>query len=99
MLEFTDEHLVALAQKGRAPALRDEIDRFGRVAHKDDLTAIRSVQKPPNLVPRLLVKLGRTRAQSVNAAVHICVVGAIVIGSTVDDRPRLLSAGGGIEKH
>ena len=45
MLEVADHDLVAGFEKGRAPALRDEVDRLGGAAHEDDLARVGGVEK------------------------------------------------------
>ena len=54
MLELADQNLVAGFEKGGAPALRDEVDRLGGAADKDDLTRVGGVQKALHLDPRFL---------------------------------------------
>src|SRR5262249_50000393 len=81
------------------PALRDEVDPLRRVAHEDDLATVGGVEEATRLVPRVFVKLGRTRAQPVDAAMHIGIVRAVIFGGAVDDRTRFLRTGRGIEKY
>ena len=45
MLELADQDLVAGLEKSRAPALRDEVDRLGGAAHKDDFACVGRVEK------------------------------------------------------
>src|SRR5215469_3613908 len=99
VLQLAYQHLVAFAQKSRAPALSDKIDCLGRATHKDDFAAVGGIEKPADLVAGFLVELGRACAQPIDAAMHIGIVGAVVLGDAVDDRTRFLRAGGGIEKH
>ena len=99
VLELADQYLVAGFEEGRAPALGDEVDALGRAAHEDDLARVGGVQKRPHLLARLLEQLGRAGAQPIDAAMHIGVIGAVVIRDPVDDRARFLRAGAAIEKH
>src|SRR5579875_2975897 len=97
MLELADHDLVTLPEESRTPALGDQVDRFGRIAHKDDLARVRRVQEPPHLFARLFVKLGRASGEAVDAAMDIGIVAPVVLAEAIDDGARLLRAGGGIE--
>src|SRR6516165_9881318 len=99
VFEFADQYLVALTQKCRTPALRDEVDPLRRVAHKDDLATVGGVEEAAHLVSRFLVELGRTRAQAINAAMHIRIVRTVIFCGAVDDRTGFLRAGCRIEKY
>ena len=55
MLEVGDEHLVAGHQQRPRIALRDQIDRFGRAAHENDLVARARIDEPHQPVARSLV--------------------------------------------
>src|SRR5438477_91079 len=99
MLELADQYLVAGFEEGRAPALRDEVYALGRAAHEDDLARAGGVQKRPHLLTSLFEQLGRAGAQPINAAMHIGIIGAVVIRDAVDHRARFLRAGAAIEKH
>src|ERR1700732_5284651 len=99
MLELADQGLVAGFEEGCAPALRDEVDALGRSAHEDDLARVGGVQKRPHLLARLFKQLGRAGAQAIYAAMHIGIIGAVVIRDPLDHRARFLGAGAAIEKH
>ena len=99
VLELADQHLIAGLEEGCAPALRNEVDALGRPAHEDDLARVGGVQKRPHLLARLLEQLGRAGAQPVNPAMHIGIIGTVVIRDPVDDRAWFLRAGAGIEEH
>ena len=60
MLELADQNLVAGFEKGGAPALRDEVDRLGGAADKDDLARVGGVQKARTLTapPRIIRSSG-----------------------------------------
>src|SRR6516165_3177387 len=99
MLELADQYFVTGFEVGRTPALGDEVDPLGRAPYEDDLALIRCVQKRADLLARFLEQLGRPGAQPVNPAMHVRVIGAVIIRDPVDDGARLLRAGAGIEEH
>src|SRR5256885_4939898 len=58
MLERADEDLVAGPQARAAPGLRDEVDRLGGAAHKNDLARTAGVDETPYALARALVRGG-----------------------------------------
>ena len=99
VLDIADDDFVAGFEAGRAPALRDEVDRLGGAAHEHDLAVRGGVEQGPRLLARLLEPVGRARAEPIDAAMHVRVLGAVELGDAVDDLTRLLRARPGIEKH
>src|SRR5215472_3200457 len=99
MLQYADQYFVASLKERRPPGLGDKVDCFGGVAHEDDLARVSSIQKTSYFFACFLEKLSRAGAQAIDAAVHVGVVGAVVVGNAVDHCTRFLSAGARIEKH
>ena len=91
------EHLVSRLEAGPPPARRDEVDAFGRAAHKDDLARRCGLEKRPGFLPRLLVLGGRALAQVVDAAVDVGVLRRVVALEAIDDRAGFLARGGVVE--
>ena len=90
MLETRDDDLVARQQARPAVGLRDEVDRLGRAADKDDFGRGGGVDEAPHLLARALVEGRRLLGERVHAAVHVGVVRARVVGDRIDDRGGLL---------
>ena len=99
VLDIADDDFVAGFEARRAPALRDEVDRLRGAAHEHDLAIRGGVEQRPRLLARLLEPIGRARAEPIDAAMHVRVLGAVELGDAVDDLTRLLRARPGIEKH
>jgi hypothetical protein len=97
MLETRDDDLVARQQARPAVGLRDEVDRLGRAADKNDFGRGRGVDEAPHLLARALVEGRRLLGERMHAAVHVGVVGARVVGDRVDDGRGLLRRGGVVE--
>jgi hypothetical protein len=96
VLELADQYFVAGLEEGGTPALRDKVDRLRSAADEHDFARVGGIQKPAHLLARFLKQLGRAGAQTVDPAMHVGIVGAVVIGDAIDDRARFLSAGTGI---
>src|SRR5260370_29158395 len=97
MLQFGKQDHVARTKKFSAPCLRDEIDAFGGAAREHDFISTRSADKVGHTLPRFFVMLGCPRAQRVETAMHIRVFMFVVIANDIEDKARLLGAGGAIE--
>ena len=93
VLEMGDEHLIAGLEQGPRIALRDQIDRFGRAAHEDDLVARARIDEPHQPVARPLIQRRRLLAQGMHAAMNVGVVMAFVVIDRIDDRIRTLRGG------
>src|SRR5215469_9340268 len=99
MLELGDQDLVARLEERHAPGIRDEIDCLGRAADEDDFVGRRGVEEAPDGFARALVAVGRTRRQTINAAMHVGVIAAVEFGDAVDYGRWLLRRSGTVEEH
>src|SRR5579863_1723897 len=99
MFEVADDDLVAGFDKGRAPALRDKVDRLGRAAHKDHLALVGGIEESAGLLAPELKRIGGTLAELIDPAMHVGIVATVKLGNAVDHHFRLLRAGAGVEKH
>ena len=96
VLHLRDDHEVAGADVGAAPAVGDEVDRLGRVAREDRLAG-RGAGERRDALARALVGLGRARGQRVHAAVDRRAVLGVVLVHRLDHRPRGLRRRGRVE--
>ena len=91
MLEWCSISVRTMTSPGRsaqrAPAVGDEVDRFGRVAGEDDLARVRSVEETGDLAACLIVGDGGTLGQAVDAAMDVGVVLLVEVADGVDDAP------------
>ena len=97
VLHLGQDDGVATIDVPPAPRVADEVDRLGRVAGEDDLVAVRSVDEPRDLRPRLLVLGRRLLADRVDPAMDVGVVLAVVVRDGVDDDAWLLARRRGVE--
>ena len=97
VLHAGDQDLVARAELAPAPALRDEVDAFGRPAGEDDLAGRRRVEEAGDLLAHLVVRHRGALAQVVHPAVDVGVFGGVETGHRLDDRSRLLAGGRVVE--
>ncbi len=97
VLEVRDHDLVARAQAWPAPALRHEVDRFGRAAHEHDLAGRTGVDEALHAAARALEEIGRLLAQGMHATMDVRVRGLVVARHRVDDRLRPLARRGVVE--
>ena len=68
--------------------VRDEVDRLGGPAEKDDLVRP-GAEEPRRLDPRRVVELRRLVPERVHAAVHVRGAALVVVDDGVDDGARL----------
>src|SRR5258708_13772684 len=97
MLHFGEQNDIGRAKKFSAPRLRDEVDAFGGAAREHDLVCAGSADKIGHTLPRFFVMLSCPRAQRVETAMHIRIFVFVVIANDIEDKARLLGAGGAIE--
>ena len=74
----------------RSPALRNQVDRFGCSANKDDLAHGAGIEEAPRLFARGLVSIRSARRKLMGCAMDIGVLVLVEVGDTIDDRLRLL---------
>ena len=98
MFQLGNDHLIAGAQERGTPGVSDQIKCLGGAADEDDLGVVRSVEKPSNRVPRSVVTIGRSGAQTVDAAMHVGIVGSVELRQSIDHRTWLLRACRGVEE-
>ena len=96
VLELGEQNRVAGAQVRVAPRVRDEVDRFGRVAHPYDLRNVRP-DEARELDARVFELRGRAGGDLVYPAMNVCVVLFVVIDQSLDDDARFLRGGRRIE--
>src|SRR6185295_15313056 len=97
VLELGRDDLVAGAEPRPAPRAGDEIDRFGRPAHEDDLARRLRVDEPLDRRPRGVVLGGRALAERVDPALHVGVLVLVEPRQPIEDDPRLLRGRGVVE--
>ncbi len=97
MLEVRDQDLIAGAQLYPAPGARNQVDRFGRTAGKDDLACLARIDEAAHGFARCLESDGGLLAQRVDAAMHIGVAARGVVLGGLEDGPRLLRGGCAVE--
>jgi hypothetical protein len=91
VLHYCYNDVVTGLQVSSSVTLGDEINAFGRSAGKDDLSAGTGIEKPGDLLPRLVVGDCGPLAQVVDPAVDVGVFRGIESGERVDDHLRLLT--------
>ena len=84
-------------EKFSAPRLRHEVDALGRSTGENYFVRARRAEIIGDDLPRVLVGVGRTRTQFVQAAMHIGVVVLVVMPEGIDHRTRLLRGGRVVE--
>mmetsp|Transcript_19749 Transcript_19749/g.58581 ORF Transcript_19749/g.58581 Transcript_19749/m.58581 type:complete len:265 (+) Transcript_19749:1240-2034(+) len=73
------DYLIALPQVFIAPCVGHQVNRLASIARPHHLAAAAGIHKLGHLVPRLLVRCCRPRAEVVHASVHIGVARMVVI--------------------
>src|SRR5258706_677968 len=91
MFHRRDDDFIAGLKKTPAVTLRDQIDRFGGAAHKDDFFFGSGVEEPANLGARRFVGRSGLLAQEVHTAGNIGILRAVVTAHRIDYRLRLLT--------
>src|SRR5439155_2105113 len=97
VLHGGDDDLVTRLEERPAVALSDEIDAFRGPTHEDELSRVRSIEKPPHRVARALIGVGSLFAQEVDPAMDIRVFRRIILGDRIDHDLWLLARGRIIE--
>src|SRR5215472_3201739 len=93
MLHGGDQNFIARADVLAAVGLGYQVDRFRGASRKDDLSAVRGVQKTLYRNPGLFVVLRRPLRESMHATMDIGVIVAIVVFNGFDYRHWLLRGG------
>ena len=99
VLQRRDDNFVAGADVRAPVGLGHEIDCLRGAPHEHDLPRLSRIEEPPNDVARCLIRVSRTLAEPVHAAMDVPVVLGVVPHQAIDDRLRLLSRGGIVQIH
>jgi hypothetical protein len=99
VLHRGDEDFVSGAKAASPVALGDEVDAFGRAAHKDDFAAVRCANEAANLVAGCFVGGGRAFAQLVHAAMDVGAFLDVAALNALQNRVRFLRGGSIVEIH
>ncbi|PAV93427.1 hypothetical protein WR25_16511 [Diploscapter pachys] len=97
MLQHRQQDAVAGLQLRHSPALRDEVDPFGRAAGEDDLVGSCRADEARDLLARGFIGQRHVGGTLVHAAVDGRIGLAIGAGNRVEHGLRLLRGGGGVE--
>ena len=99
VLQLGDQDVVTLLHPCVAVCPRHQVDGAGVAVGKDDLTRLRGAEEAGRGDARVLVGLAGLLAQQVDAAMDVGVAGFVVGADGVNDRARLLGAGGAVQIH
>jgi len=93
VLQGAEDDLVPRLELAHSPALGHQIDRLGCAAGPDHFPAVRCVDKAGDRFPGCLEGAGGTAAQGMGGAVHIGIVGPIVVSYGIQHRLGFLGGG------
>src|SRR2546423_14288623 len=99
MLERADEDLIPGPQARAAPGLRDEVDRLGGAADKDDLARAAGIDETPYALARALVRGGSRLTERMHAAMYVGVRVGLVVLDRAQHRQRALRGCGAVQIH
>ncbi|MNZ77355.1 hypothetical protein D3C78_958920 [compost metagenome] len=97
VLQGAEDDFVPRLELAHPPALGHQIDRLGGAAGPDHLMAAGRVDKAGDRLAGCLEGAGGAAAQGMGGAVHIGIVGPIVVSYGVQHRLRLLGGGGVVQ--
>ena len=98
MLHLRQDDLVARLQELPAPRGGDKVDRFGRVAGKDDLAGLARIQEGADLLARGFHAVGADLAEIVDAAMHVGIFVLVDLALGVDHLARFLRRGRAVQE-
>ena len=97
VLQGAEHYLVSRLKLAHAPALGHQIDRFSSATGPDHLATVRRIDKAGNRLAGGLEGTCGPAAQGMGGAVHVGVVGPIVVRDGIQHHLGFLGSGGVIQ--